>query len=276
MRAPHSVIIVQLLLIVICSLPAFAEKTDPSLIPPDVTLPSGSTTTSTATTPAVTPPPADTPAPGMQGAAATSGTAPGTGFSPQGAGGPQPPPQGSTLKGYAGKSGPATVWPQGAPPAANQDNRPDPLCVIETNKGVITIRLFRKFAPRTVAHFTELVQKGFYNGLTFHRVEPGFVIQGGCPNGNGSGLYIDPQTNKPKMLMFEPSPSLTHNAPGVVAMARFPKNPSSASCQFYITLAPQPRLDGQYNIFGGVISGMDVVHKIAIGDKMLSLSVREQ
>src|SRR5262249_33922317 len=133
---------------------------------------------------------------------------------------------------------------------------------------------FRKYAPNTVAAFVEMCNKGFYDGLTFHRVEPGFVIQGGDPNGNGSGLYIDPATNQPRFLNLETNPHLRHNAPGVVAMARFGKNPNTASCQFYITLAPQPKLDNQYSVFGGVTQGMDVVKSIEKGDKIQSIKIQ--
>jgi cyclophilin family peptidyl-prolyl cis-trans isomerase len=158
---------------------------------------------------------------------------------------------------------------------ADPQNQKDPIAVITTDKGIITMRLFRKYAPETVANFVELAQKGFYNGLTFHRVEPGFVIQGGCPYGNGSGLYIDPATNKPRFLNLETNANLKHNAPGVVAMARFGKNPNSASCQFYITLAPQPKLDMQYSVFGGVVNGMDIVKQIAKGDKIQSIVIQQ-
>lgn len=147
---------------------------------------------------------------------------------------------------------------------------------METSKGLVVIRLFRKFAPATVANFMELCEKGFYNGLTFHRVEPGFCIQGGCPNGNGSGFYVDPTTKKPKFIGLEISPNLKHNTAGVVAMARIGKNPISASSQFYITLAPAARLDGHYSIFGGVVSGMEAVRGIAVGDRILSLKIQEQ
>ncbi len=80
------------------------------------------------------------------------------------------------------------------------DNRPDPIAIIETAKGNITIRLFRKYAPKTTANFIDLASKGFYNGLTFHRVEPGFCIQGGCPRGDGFGVYYEPNTKQPRML----------------------------------------------------------------------------
>lgn len=265
-----------------CSgLPSLAERTNPDMIPPDVTFPSPgapqaststATTTSTAsaaTTGAASPVP-DTPAPG-QGAAPQQPQ-----FNPAQAGISQPPASANQGNPRLPINQRPPVYPGGQPPTASTETRPDPICVLETQKGVIMIRLFRKQAPKTVASFMEMVQTGFYNGLTFHRVEPGFVIQGGCPNGDGSGLYSDPKTGKPKMLPLETTTQLSHNAPGVVAMARFPKNPNSASCQFYITLQPQPRLDHQYSIFGGVINGMDVVQRIQKGDKILSVSLREQ
>lgn len=260
---------------------AVAEKTDPDMIPPDVTFPSpnapqatstASAASGTSQASAATPTPSqpETPAPG-QGAAPQ-----GPQFNPAQAGVSQPPAS-------ANQGSPRTpigqrppVYPGGVAPNTSTETRPDPICVLETNKGVIMIRLFRKQAPKTVAHFMEMVQNGFYNGLTFHRVEPGFVIQGGCPNGDGSGMYNDPKTGKPKMSPLETSAQLSHNAPGVVAMARFPKNPNSASSQFYITLQPQPRLDHQYSIFGGVLNGMDVVQRIQKGDKIVQVSLREQ
>lgn len=158
-------------------------------------------------------------------------------------------------------------------PQATPDTSHDPVATIETAKGTITIRLFQSLAPKTVANFVELAQKGFFNGLTFHRVEPNFCIQGGDPLGNGFGMYQDPQTKQPRFLELEIAPQLKHNMPGVVAMAHGP-SPNSASCQFYITLSPQPSLDGKYAIFGGVISGMNVVQSIAKGDKMNTVSVQ--
>lgn len=256
---------------------AIAEKTNPDMIPPDVTFPNpnapqaSTATQSTTSTAAAAAPAPETPAPG-QGAPPQQQQ-----FNPATAGIQQPPASAHQGNPRLPIDQRPPVYPGGKPPAAaSNETRPDPLCVIETNKGVIMIRLFRKQAPRTVAHFMELVQTGFYNGLTFHRVEPGFVIQGGCPNGDGSGLYTDAKTGKPKMVALETSGQLSHNAAGVVALARFPKNPNSASCQFYITLQPQARLDHQYSIFGGVLNGMDVVQRIQKGDKMVSLSLREQ
>jgi peptidyl-prolyl cis-trans isomerase B (cyclophilin B) len=255
---------------------AIAEKTNPDMIPPDVTFPNPNApqaptaTQSTASAAAAAAPAPETPAPG-QGAPPQQQQ-----FNPATAGIQQPPASAHQGNPRLPIDQRPPVYPGGTPATAANESRPDPLCVIETNKGVIMIRLFRKQAPRTVAHFMELVQAGFYNGLTFHRVEPGFVIQGGCPNGDGSGLYSDAKTGKPKMVALETSGQLSHNAAGVVALARFPKNPNSASCQFYITLQPQPRLDHQYSIFGGVLNGMDVVQHIQKGDKMISLSLREQ
>jgi cyclophilin family peptidyl-prolyl cis-trans isomerase len=133
-----------------------------------------------------------------------------------------------------------------------------PIAVIETAKGTIKFRFFSSDAPKTCENFITLADKGFYNGLTFHRVEPNFVIQGGDPKGNGSGgpgYNIKAEFNK--------NPHLE----GTVAMARA-YDPDSAGSQFYICLAPAPFLDGKYTVFGQVTEGLDVVHKIAIGDKM--------
>lgn len=125
---------------------------------------------------------------------------------------------------------------------------------IETNKGIIKIKLFPDKAPKTVARIKELINKGFYNGIIFHRVIDGFMIQGGDPTGTGtqgSGQTIPDEFNN----------GLKHDSKGVVAMANTGR-PNSQDSQFYITLAPQPHLDGKYTIFGKVISGMDVVEKI--------------
>ncbi len=133
-----------------------------------------------------------------------------------------------------------------------------PIAVIITDKGTIKFKFFEKDAPNTVKNFIKLAEKGFYNGLTFHRVEPGFVIQGGDPNGNGTGgpgYTIKAEFNKRPHL------------DGTVAMARA-AHPDSAGSQFYICLGPQPFLDGKYTVFGQVIEGLDVVHKIEVGDVM--------
>lgn len=151
----------------------------------------------------------------------------------------------------------------------------DPIAVIQTTKGVITIRLFRELAPNTVANFLDLARKGFYNGLVWHRVVPGFCIQTGCPKGDGSGSYVDPATNQVRYVNMESSPKLRHNAAGVVAMARFGNNPNSASSQFYITLGKHEHLDNRYAIFGGVVGGLDAVQRIAVGDRVMAITIQE-
>lgn len=137
--------------------------------------------------------------------------------------------------------------------------------VIETNKGTIKFALYEKDAPITTKNFVQLVERKFYDGLKFHRVVPGFVIQGGDPSGNGSG-------QSDKSIKLEVSPKLKHDAAGVVAMARR-QDPDSASCQFYITLAPTPNLDMGYAVFGRVTEGLDVVKKIEMGDVMKTVRI---
>jgi cyclophilin family peptidyl-prolyl cis-trans isomerase len=141
----------------------------------------------------------------------------------------------------------------------------DRTAVIETNKGTIKFTLYEKDAPITTANFIGLAEKGFYDGLNFHRVVSGFVIQGGCPIGDGTG-------KSGKTIPLEVKPQLKHDAAGVVAMARS-QNRDSASCQFYITLDAIPHLDMEYAVFGRVTEGLDVVKKIAIGDKMSSVKI---
>ena len=153
----------------------------------------------------------------------------------------------------------------------------DPVVVLETTKGTIKVQIYKNDAPISSNNYLDLVSKGFYNGLTFHRYEPGFCIQGGCPRGTGTGGYVDPQTNKERRIQLEVNPSnrnLTHNAAGVLAMARA-NDPNSASSQFYFTLGPANFLDGQYAVFGRVLEGLDVVQALRAGDKMTKVSVLE-
>jgi cyclophilin family peptidyl-prolyl cis-trans isomerase len=140
---------------------------------------------------------------------------------------------------------------------------------IVTNRGEILIRLEPERAPLTVMNFVGLAEgtienshapgKPFYNGLLFHRVEPGFVIQGGDPAGNGTG---GPGYRFPT----ETHPDLTHDRPGTVAMAN--SGPDTNGSQFYITKTATPHLDGGYNIFGEVVEGMSVVTAIQQGDRI--------
>ena len=139
--------------------------------------------------------------------------------------------------------------------------------VLNTEKGDIKIKLYMEKAPITAGNFLDLAKKKFYNGLTFHRLIAGFMIQGGCPIGNGTGNYVDPETKQPRYIKYETHPELRHDKEGVVAMART-SDPNSASSQFFIDLGPQSFLDDHgpgregYAIFGQVVEGMAVVHKI--------------
>lgn len=146
--------------------------------------------------------------------------------------------------------------------------------VLETTKGTITIELYEDQAPITTGNFIDLIEKKFYDGLAFHRYEPGFVIQGGDPRGNGTGGYVDPQTGSERRIKLEVSPQLKHGEAGGVAMARS-SNPDSASCQFYITLGPAAFLDMNYAVFGRVLDGLDAVKQLRAGDKMTSVTISE-
>jgi peptidyl-prolyl cis-trans isomerase B (cyclophilin B) len=150
-----------------------------------------------------------------------------------------------------------------APSGGSTPSTPAPVVTIETNKGTIKFVTYPDVAPNTVKNFVTLAQKGFYDGLTWHRVVEGFVIQGGDPNGNGSGgpgYSIKAEFGSRKHLE------------GTVAMARA-SDPDSAGSQFYICLAPQAGLDGKYTVFGQVTEGLEVVHQIAVGDKIIKVTV---
>lgn len=134
---------------------------------------------------------------------------------------------------------------------------------LTTELGTIDIELYPESAPIHVTNFLKLAQAGFYNGLNFHRVEPGFVVQGGDPNGDGTGgpgYEIPAEFNdRPHVL-------------GTLAMARS-SDPDSAGSQFYFTLAAQPGLDGNYTVFGQAVTGLDLLPKITHGTKITSISV---
>lgn len=126
---------------------------------------------------------------------------------------------------------------------------------LSTDKGPIKIELYTKESPITTSNFIDLVKKGFYDGVIFHRVVKGFVIQGGDPLGNGTGNYIDPETNKPRYIKHESSENLKWDKMGKVGMART-ADPDSASCQFFISLAALPSLDpGGVDPYGYAIFG---------------------
>lgn len=137
---------------------------------------------------------------------------------------------------------------------------------IETEKGNIAINLFEEDAPNTVANFVKLAGEGFYDGLNFHRVIPGFVIQGGCPQGTGAG---GPGYCIPCELENNPNKHLA----GSLSMAH--RGRDTGGSQFFICHAPQPHLDGVHTVFGRVadLASLDVVLKIEQGDKMLKVTV---
>lgn len=138
--------------------------------------------------------------------------------------------------------------------------------IIETSKGTIKFDLYADKAPKTVSNFVYLSDAGFYNGLTFHRVEPGFVIQGGDPKGNGSG---DPGYKFPDETVQG------EYIEGSVAMANSGANTNGS--QFFISLADNSQnLTKSYNLFGQVTSGMDVVKKIQVGDKIIKITINDK
>ena len=124
----------------------------------------------------------------------------------------------------------------------------------------IKLELYPEYAPKTVANFLKLVKEGFYDGLTFHRIIPGFMIQGGDPKGNGTGGSKEKIPGEFKQNGF-PQNTLKHTR-GVISMARA-YDPNSASSQFFIMHADAPHLDGAYAAFGKVVEGIEVVDEIA-------------
>jgi cyclophilin family peptidyl-prolyl cis-trans isomerase len=136
--------------------------------------------------------------------------------------------------------------------SVNSHQKSEKYAILETSMGKITIKLLLKETPNTCENFMKLTQSGFYNGLIFHRVVKGHVIQSGCPKGDGNGdagYKIKAEFNKTKHIV------------GTVGMAR-DKDPDSASSQFYICLAPRPHLDEKYTVFGQVVEGFNVLEAI--------------
>jgi len=130
---------------------------------------------------------------------------------------------------------------------------PNRHATFRTNKGTFKVELFEQRAPKTTRNFIDLAEKNFYDGVVFHRVIDGFMIQGGDPDGTGRGGpgYTIPD---------EFHPELRHDAPGVLSMAN--AGPNTGGSQFFVTLAPTPWLDGKHAVFGRVVDGMDVVEAI--------------
>ena len=137
---------------------------------------------------------------------------------------------------------------------------------ITTTKGVINLRLFPEKAPVTVASFANLAQRGYYDGLSFHRVIPDFMIQGGCPHGTGTG-------GPGYRFEDECDPAARHDAPGKLSMAN--AGPGTNGSQFFITHVATPWLDGKHTVFGEVVGSADqgVVNAIGQGDGIESIKV---
>ena len=157
----------------------------------------------------------------------------------------------------AGCKGDGAAGPK--PPAAE----PMPQVTLHTNKGAIVVELAEDDAPNTVANFVSLAEKGFYNGVVFHRVIADFMIQGGDPTGTGSG-------GPGYVIADEFSPRLKHTR-GVLSMAN--AGPNTGGSQFFITHVACPHLDGKHAVFGRVIEGMDVVDSIRQGDRIEKVTV---
>lgn len=144
---------------------------------------------------------------------------------------------------------------------ANYTSNPDRLVVFQTKQGVIKIQLFDKIAPKHVANFVKNVNAGFYNGLTFHRVVPGFMIQGGDPNSKDDDLNND-GFGRPDLEKVPAEFSKLKHERGILSAARIVHDVNSASTQFFLMHQYNSMLDGQYSIFGQVVEGMDVVDKL--------------
>jgi cyclophilin family peptidyl-prolyl cis-trans isomerase len=186
----------------------------------------------------------------------------------------QPPAQPARPKPATPRAGTAKPPTAKTAPSATPTQGAGPTVVVETSKGTFEFETYPNEAPRTVEHVLNLVKKNFYNGLRFHRVEPGFVIQVGDPNTRdytkrdlwgtgGSGTPVG---------LAELSRKHSH-VKGAVAMAH-PGNAAKADAQFYVTLAPKPNLDGKYVVFGKLVSGFDVPDKIRVGDVIRKMYVK--
>ncbi len=137
------------------------------------------------------------------------------------------------------------------------------IAVLETDKGEIQIELTPDKTPMTVANFVNLAERGYYDGLKFHRVIPNFMIQGGDPQGTGSG--------GPGYQFGDEITDLRHDAPGTLSMAN--AGPGTNGSQFFVTHVETPWLDGKHTVFGRVTSGQDVVNAIAQGDAMKTVTI---
>ena len=143
----------------------------------------------------------------------------------------------------------------------------DLIANFNTARGPIRVRLFPDKTPVTVANFVNLAQKGYYNGLNFHRVIPDFMIQGGCPKGTGTG-------GPGYRFEDETRPDLRHDKPGMLSMAN--AGPGTNGSQFFITHIVTDWLDGKHTVFGETTSGQDVVNAVKQGDTLKSVTIEEK
>jgi|TARA_B100000686_G_scaffold209426_1_gene216298 peptidyl-prolyl cis-trans isomerase B (cyclophilin B) len=141
------------------------------------------------------------------------------------------------------------------------------VATFNTSKGDIRIQLFEDLVPNTVANFVKLIEDGFYNGLKFHRVIPDFMIQGGCPLGNGTG-------GPGYQFADEFHPELKHDGPGVLSMAN--SGPNTNGSQFFITHVETSWLDGKHSVFGKVLDGQDVVDAVEGGDLINEITLSDE
>lgn len=152
-----------------------------------------------------------------------------------------------------------------APPAMVIDTGKEYTATIETERGNMVLELFASDVPNTVNNFVFLANDGFYDGVTFHRVVPGFVAQGGDPTGTGRG--------DPGYSFADEFSEHTHLA-GALSMAN--AGPDTNGCQFFITFAPQHGLDGKHSVFGQLIDGMDVLEQIEQDDVIIRITIEEK
>lgn len=148
--------------------------------------------------------------------------------------------------------------------ATNAHSMDDIRIIVKTNKGDIEGTLFASKAPVTVANYLNLAKRGYYDGITFHRVIPDFMIQGGDPTGTGAG-------GPGYTFEDEVKTGLKHDKPGIFSMAN--RGPGTNGSQFFITHVPTPWLDGKHTVFGEVTKGQDVVNAIQQGDKILKIEI---
>lgn len=149
-------------------------------------------------------------------------------------------------------------------PAQSEESMKDIRIIVKTDQGDIEGVLYPSKAPVTVANFLNLAKRGYYNGLNFHRVIPDFMIQGGCPEGLGSG-------GPGYRFEDECTPELKHDKPGIFSMAN--AGPGTNGSQFFITHVPTPWLDGKHTVFGHVTKGQDIVNAVKQGDKIKSIEI---